>query len=137
VPSDAPFEYTCAVCGGTFWSQPDWSDDDSRAEYIARFPSDPGIKNAEILCEPCYQMVCEGPPPVPLIGDPSKLRENQRVLLRCAECGTTLRFLFSHRLGEIYFFSPPEGGSGVILVAKDDGTLRDDKLHRIEVLVAS
>jgi hypothetical protein len=67
--------------------------------------------------------------------DPSTLAEDQEVMLRCPEVDSrSLKSVFSHRIAELYFFVPPDGGSGIILMAHDDGTLRDQRMKIVEVL---
>jgi hypothetical protein len=45
--------YTCGACGGTFSTSPSWTDDQARAEALARFGKmDPTMA---VVCDDCYR----------------------------------------------------------------------------------
>jgi len=54
MPDIQPNEYKCAACGGIF--EKGWSDEEAAAEADALFSKEE-LKNAELVCDDCYNMI--------------------------------------------------------------------------------
>lgn len=48
--------YTCAMCGGTFETQDDWTEEDRMKEKEENFPDVP-LEECDVVCDDCYQLL--------------------------------------------------------------------------------
>jgi DNA-directed RNA polymerase subunit RPC12/RpoP len=60
--TDAPNEYTCAICGGTF--KKGWSDEDAAAELRTNWPGIPP-EDCAIVCDDCFRRILPEGRPLP------------------------------------------------------------------------